>query len=641
MPATSAPNLASRMGPVPAGLEIPAPGFDFDLGLARNYPDALVGDDLLPVGENDVRREALGTGRVLVLGNGGSGKTSLLSRMWRHAAQNGQFATWIDLRAWREVVPSAGAWPDNDEARADLLLERLGEPSVRQAELDLAPVVTSPLILLDGINEVPNAIAELLIGTADYIASRNPTAGVILTDRLVRRSALGRTWKLIRLVAAREHGKDAAPDALLRNAFFLNLSLQGELKGAGASASEGVELYLTRHVGLTPEELDATASAAVEAYRQDSRSFELGAFRATAGEDAVTKLITAGALLVEGDRAIFFHQLMHDFLVAWWLASRPDEWVPERFDDVTFKASSFDVLALTLERVPSSSLVDLLIRRVYDWNYYGAAYTLARAQQLGHVNVSATMRLALLAMLGDRQWDPVVATADRVKDALRIVGDELAMEILAASDHNSLRRIVANQPRGDALLERWRSLFLRDPGQPVDGNLIAALDDEESLIGWTAANILRRSKRTTDHVQMVVGRVTSSAIPVVRWRAAHVLGGWSTPQGHAALEHAIAADENSWVRYGAIRSLIDNAAEDVHHREALLGWIRDELGRLREGPPQVLIELERSLERDPAPTSWRSAVSDLVEDAYATAEDQDEAQRWRRLARALRDLPNS
>jgi hypothetical protein len=120
-----------------------------------------------------------------------------------------------------------------------------------------------------------------------------------------------------------------------------------------------------------------------------------------------------------------------------------------------------------------------------------------------------------------------------------------------------------------------------------------------------------------------------------------VLGGWSTLPAHEVLRHAILDEPDDWVRYGAIRSLVDNAASDVEHRGKLLGWIRYSLDELRHGPPQVLVELERSLLRRPEPVGWRSAVSPLVEDAYATATDEDEVRRWERLARRLRDLPSA
>ena len=191
-----------------------------------------------------------------------------------------------------------------------------------------------------------------------------------------------------------------------------------------------------------------------------------------------------------------------------------------RFDLVTFKASSFDVLALTLERIADPSSVDMFIRRIYDWNYYGAAYTLARVLELGHVRVSATMHLALLAMLAERRWDPVAATVERVEDALRLIGGPLADRLLKADSPQEVREIVAEQPAvdQDPLLERWRALFLRDDDAPVEPGLLAALDDDESLIGWTAASVLRRSSRSEFDEREVIARLAGGLQPVVRSR---------------------------------------------------------------------------------------------------------------------------
>jgi hypothetical protein len=641
MTATANLDLAARMDALPSGLRVPAPPFEFDLSVGVDYARALAGTQGESLSEDQLVVAARARGRALVLGNGGSGKTSLMGRLWRDAKAAGRFATWIDLRAWRQSLDASGDWPQDDDRRAEILLERLATPSVSQAELDLANAAAMPLILIDGINEVPNDIAETLVVTADFLASRHPNATVIVTDRLVRRSSIDDRWLLIRLVAAHEPGQPASDDALLRNAFFLNKRINAAVQGE--SASEVVESYLTQHATLTPSEVRAAARAAAAAYAQYARSFQLEDFRKIAGADTVVKLRQAGALVVDvvdESEAIFEHHLIHDVLAATWLAGEPDEWRATRFDQVTFKASSFDALALTLERIADPSSVDLFIRRVYDWNYYGAAYTLARAQQLGQVRVSATMHVALLAMLAERRWDPVVATVNRVEDALRMVGGPLADRLLDAGSPQEVREVVAREPGGDPLLQRWRALFLRDDNQPVEPQLIAALDDDESLIGWTAANVLRRSRRSSVDEREVIARLAGASPPVVRWRSAHVLGGWSTPEGHEALRHAILHEPDDWVRYGAIRSLVDNAASDAEHRDALLGWMRDSLDALRDGPPQVLVELERSLLRRPEPFGWRTAVSPLIEDAYATATDEDEVRRWERLARQLRDVPS-
>ena len=147
---------------------------------------------------------------------------------------------------------------------------------------------------------------------------------MIVSDRLVRRSSIDDRWLLLRLLSAREPGRPASDDALLRNAFFLDKRINAEAEGD--SASEVVESYLTRHVDLTPSELHHAADAAAAAYELAARSFELVRFREVAGSDIVEKLRWAGALVVDGDRAMFDHHLIHDVLVARWLASEPTGW---------------------------------------------------------------------------------------------------------------------------------------------------------------------------------------------------------------------------------------------------------------------------------------------------------------------------
>ena len=627
--------LAQRMQKLPDGLAVPDPPFEFELGIAADYPSALAGEIDQPVAAAELVGLGADTGRVLVLGNGGAGKTSLMSRLWRDSRSQGQPAVWVDLRAFGELVPDE-AWPDQDDQRAELLLGTLARPAVSSVELDVLEPSSHPLILIDGINEVSNAIAETIVETATHLARRHPQATVIVTDRLVRRTAVDERWRLVRLMAVRLEGQPVHNEPLLRDAFFLNLMIAG---GASATADRlDSDRFLARHVGLGSEEIAAAQQAAAEAYiSEESRTFEMAPFAATAGAEVVAKLRAAGTLVERDSRGHFSHQLVHDWLAAGWLAADEGRWTNDHLDALSFRGSSFDAIAFALDRLDGSDQVDRLVRRVYDWNYYGAGYILARARALGRLAVSSTMTVALLAMLGERQWDPIVATVDRVQDALRIVGDPIAHRMLAAHGPEEVRDIVAAHPGGDETFERWRHLFLLPDGAPVSASLIDALDDPESLIGWTAANVLRRAAPEADDVRAVADRLvdTEHVATVVRWRAAHVLGGWSAPEGHRALLRAISSDPYPWVRYGAIRSLIDDAACDVEHREELLGHVVALLPKLRQGPAQVVVELERSLLRRPAPARWREALATLVELAYATAPDEDEAHRWRRLAGEL------
>jgi hypothetical protein len=627
--------MVPEMGEAPQELRGFEPPFDFDVKSAAGFGELLSGGDLKKIDESDLGRIALHVGRLLLIGDGGSGKTTLVGRLWRKAKVEGSFACWVDLRRWSNSLTNE--WEASNEYSwgAEMLLSRLATPATSEQEFELS-TLPSILLLIDGVNEVPRQIGERILQTADYLAARHPNIGIIATDRLVRRDSVDARWSLARITAA--HSSELqSDDPMLMNAFFLNLTIQKGL--AARTASGAFQEYLQDHVSLSLEEVRQTAKASASAYINDqSRFFQLGPFEEIAGKDVVRRLSQAGQLLQDGSCAYFAHQLIHDALAADWLAVTPSLWSKDGFDPLTFRASSFDVLALTLERIPNPSNVDAFIRKIYDWNYYGAAFTLARAQALGEVDVSETMRIALLAMLAERQWDPMVATAEQVKDALRMIGDEMAHLMLSAESPEEIHKFVSDLDAEDPSFEEWRRIYLRDFGVSADDELLMAIRDEDSLIGWTAANVLRRTQPTNEALDQMIELCRGADSDVIRWRAAHVLGGWPNSSSAQALQDAFVMDSDDWVRYGATRSLIDVAARDGGLREDIILWIS---GHLPERSELVVGEIERSLVRHPAPPNWTEDVSVIVEGLFASADDERERDRWRRLATRLREVSES
>ena len=636
MNVTTSADVLAHMADHAGELEIPDPPFAFAVGWAEDYPSALTERLKQEATTDALWKQALAAGRVLLLGEGGAGKSSIMHRLWHRARDELMFASYVDLRRWRSELSDKWQAADDDAWRADLLLERLGVPPTSEAELELVGLDTRALVLIDGINEVANRDAEQLLICAEYLARHHSHAGVVVTDRLVRRETLGPRWSIARVIRAEAPNATPAGDPrLLRNAFFLNLAIHDELEGDSASAA--FLTYLRKHVGLDESELDAAATAAADAYRQHAgRTFDLQRFRELAGS-ATDKLEAAGRLVLDPPQASFDHHLFHDTLAARWLAADKARWNRADLNALTFDASSFDALALALEQLPDPALVDLFVRRIYDWNYYGAAYALARARQLGDFEVSTGMHVALLAMLAERRWDPVQSTADRVEDALRLVGDDLAKELLAASDVRTVRDRIQHQDLQGGIYESWRRLFVREDGAPVDDELLDALDDDESLLGWTAANVLRRSASTATAEDRVIGILKEHSSATIRWRAAHVLGGWPSEAVVAALRQALLRDDVSEVRYGAIRSLVDTAAlSQDGDRDRQLRWLIDHLDKIKAMRRDILEELERAIVRVPSPEGWISSAGEVVEALYASEVDEQQRHRWRRLAARLR-----
>src|SRR6202034_3154743 len=72
--------------------------------------------------------------------------------------------------------------------------------------------------------------------------------------------------------------------------------------------------------------------------------------------------------------------------------------------------------------------------------------------------------------------------------------------------------------------ERWRNLFLTPPRTNATAGQVDDLQAADPIIGWTAANVLRRC--TLDETRLSDIRRVAAAheTNAVRWRAVHVLG---------------------------------------------------------------------------------------------------------------------
>jgi HEAT repeats len=628
-------NLTMRSASFAAGLELPEPEFEFTVGLADSHLDLLEGKYSEEGPPDLLVRSAWAGGRVLLHGEGGAGKSSMARRLMVSVSGEGGFVALVDLREWTPDL--LGAWEElkgDEAARADLLLECLGEPEFGEEDLALLRGDTRGLIVLDGLNETPGPTAGDILRVADEIATRNPQVGVLITDRLLRRVLPSRHWQLAGVVDVRLPGGGPAPDPLSRgNAFFLSLAMEDGVTDKLATAV--LDRYLSRHVGLGREQLSRSSSAAADAYLQSSsRVFDLGRFASIAGDDAVQTLREAGVLTAETDQAIFRHHLFHDDLAARWLAAGgEDSWNAHNFAALTFDANSFDVLALALTRIEEPDLADRFVLSVYDYNYYGTAYALAEGVRLGGTAVGDDTRLAIISMLAERRFDGMVPTVAQVEDALRLFDDDMAFDLRRAGSLEKLLEIVAGADLTDPLIRRWQSLFTAPSGSDAAGEAIESLVGENPLLGWTAANVLRRTVMSDGQLQEVWTALRDDPRSVVRWRAAHALGGQAAPESVSRLRDAT-HDVDPLVRYGAVRSLVDLAAANGGLREEILVLLEGEAARL-VADQKPAKELERSLERVDSTPDWIEAITPLVQALWVNAPSVERREHWRIVAQRL------
>lgn len=113
-----------------------------------------------------------------------------------------------------------------------------------------------------------------------------------------------------------------------------------------------------------------------------------------------------------------------------------------------------------------------------------------------------------------------------------------------------LREIITSVESSTDRFTQWRALLT---AREATDEMINALSSEDSIIGWTSANVLRRLPLTTDQLSAINEAITHPRPPVVRWRIVHVMGGFAIDQFVVSLFRCL-EDPNENVSYGAMRS---------------------------------------------------------------------------------------
>jgi len=616
--------------------------FTYEIGWADDYGALFRNETANVTGIEDVLKRARQIGRVILIGKGGSGKSTILTRLFEDVTARKKVAVLVNLKHWSASLQKS--WEITEPAsRADLLLSELGQPKLSLEALDRLSAGQEKWIFIDGLNEVRSSVAEQIISAADKLASAIPLASVVASDRMTRRDlrvgqwALGVVRPLTELVVTRAlkqtvgldqwNAANASQRRLLDNPFFLNKTMEeGRL---ASNSAEAIRTFLGDHATLSDAAIRLTSAAAFQAYcsRTGSRTFSLALFREQTGDDIVSELTRSGALVVEGDQAYLEHHLLHDYLASHYVASRPELWNERTFDALTFDASSFDSIALVLQELASDQSDDFL-KRVYDWNPYAAAYAISEAEGVG---ISVEMVLVISIMLAERLNDIFEYTAQRSGDALNVLGPSLEQTI-GTSNIEEFRRIALMRFSDRHWFQQWQTLFTTPPESVPTPAQIDLLQSSDPIIGWTVANVLRRLTLQADFIGRVRQLTLVPTNNAVRWRAAHVLGKFPSSENRDALLNCILTDPYDWVRYGSLRSLMEIAARSPALRNSVFNVFMNHLDIL-EASLRLSGEFRRAaiVRNPPELASWIKGLRRLLRAFADRTGDAERFNAWIKL----------
>ncbi|MCX4557855.1 hypothetical protein OHA02_16795 [Streptomyces phaeochromogenes] len=604
--------------------------FQINVAWPKTYDDLLSGCWSETTPYSGLAEHALKGGRVLLSAEAGSGKTHLLARAGISVASSGRaLPVWVPLRDIPSLAHKASA-----ESYIGAIIS-LSKPALNPL-LASSRRVPPVLILADGLNEIPKDLSQLAIDALDELARRYPFVSVIVTERLARRTVPLERWSLatvlplsaeqIQVVWKSAHKEAPSSDAmkLLQNPFFLDKATLFKPSDS-SNGARIIASYFSRLAGVTDSVIDQLSETSFNAYARDrGMLIPRTMFRSDVDPKGVKALLASEMIRQSDDFVWFSHHLFHDYLASRYLVRRPAIWNRDSFDTVTTGAASFDALRLAVDQIGDPAIADEFIRQIYDWNYFGAAYSLVQGR------VTSEMRVALLAMLADKRWDSVSATAQQVTDALRLDGTGISQRMLAAPTRADLLQIVREFPSTNESFTRWKTIFTIPDGELVGADIVGDLRSGDPMEAWTLANVLRRCRLSKNGETELLG-IAKSDSAVERWRAVHVLGFHPSPATEAMVE-ILLMDADGWVRYGAVRALVEIAAKtaDSQLRTRIIKRFIESLAE-EKLDEKMLHELFRVLDVYPQPTGWPETVAPLVQQLASTSINSMEHERWSTL----------
>lgn len=607
---------------------------------SRSYHDIFAGEAGVTLREDEVLDHALSAGRAILCGRGGDGKTWLLRRLFKRAVDTAIVPIFIDLKQWTGAdYDSWKEWTqDNVGAGADFLVRRFSGLGLGIIDLDRLPPNVRKIIFVDGLNEITAKVGLEVLTVLDEIVAYYMNTSVIVVDRLVRRDlpSAPRWWigTPLPLSAAeiRRHlpkGDAVVENDLRSSPFFLDAALRSGTSGERRATM--LQRMVHDHSGLADAEVEAVAEACFAAYSAArSRMFDVVVFQDRVGQPVLDKLEQSGAIKIVGTNAFFQHHIVHDFLAAMHVARlETNLWTPEVFRALSFDASSFDAVELAFEQLAEAP-ADLFLQKLYDWNLYAAGYALAQRRQ-GDAPVGLEMRTVILAMLGDKCFDPVIATRQRAADALRLMQIAEAEPFRQVASIGELCAVVDAIVSDVAWFNEWKEVFRISETQAIEPATLVKITKDDSILGWTVANVAKRVADGTWILPELARWLVDSPNATVRWRIAHVLGAIPEEEALHCLRGLLDNDEDEDVRYGATRSLVELATiASPELREETKAVIADRAQAISTSD-RIARELRSSLLVDPsvAPAGWLSFVQACVQALFLATERLGDRDLWR------------
>ena len=523
-----------------------------------------------------------GRSRIFMIkGEGGIGKTTMLKAI-ANAAR-----TLTDFRVSSMELKGV------DVASLDKLLSEINRQNKASGDRGI--------IILDGLDQVKSDCVNGMLDTAARYTSKNRQEIIIISDRMRRRKLpdgvstfymekLGKEIIMSQFEAKCGESSWLESNSrmmdLLEIPFFLRTALELCKEYIISSNKAGMLKLYFEHV-LSIDDLESnleklgklTWGACYEAEFTDS--LEKDRFRQSIGQgsdEILDRLTEAMVLKCEGLRLVFSHQYFQEFLATWHLARNSCLWTHKTFDRLTLNANSDSGIELLTEIVGTSirqegSIEDLIIK-VYDWNWVETLSILVRVEPSASIN---NVRHAILATASLKLRDDMYYSREMTRIVLnRLPSQDVFIKGMIRTKgkleaiSGLVREVTPAQMQSDRTwFSKWYSAISANK-RDID-EIIGMIGDKNSVLGWTAANVFRylysqSNKRGAEEIFATLNDMfdrcddNSDHCESVRWRIVHALGAmYDTKSAREKLFVVYGSyDQTKWVRYGAVRSLMEH-----------------------------------------------------------------------------------
>jgi len=589
--------------------------------------------------------------KAILQGVAGGGKTMMVETTVQKLCEDGIIPVLISLEEWHtDYAKEMESCSGDVSAQMDILLKMsVGTINVEE----LASIEKERWIIVDGLNEISagegEKVTRMILDVVGEYSRKHISGTCMVTDRDSPRNYPS-TWSVASLGTlsvdeVRKHvdakfgtGKfdelEKSEQQLFFVPLYLKIALDKETPSLGSEAMVLKDSFKDQ-LGFDDDDLDKLSVAAFMAYKEyGSRKFVLEKFKEWAGEDLCQKLLTNGIIKNDEKKgASFEHQLKHDYLVSRYLASNEDIWTLESFEISSLQSNSLESLTMVLEQLVVSDSVDKFLEAVYDWNWYAAIDCTVRATKMGARGPSKEMEMMMLALAAQKIFDNVYKTSTSAKIFVKKFGTQTANDLLNCSNIEDVcTQVKSGDLSGEKFVE-WKEFFTRNRQSDMFKEDIDMIK-KSSLMGWTAANILKEFD-LDDSLQKrlrTIYELFDNNNPhenTVRWRVVHTLGAFDSKDNLDLLLCALDKDPYLWAKYGAARSLVEMAANTSD--ESLRKSILDNLASRTSLPKKVLEEIGRAVNRKDPPTGWMEQVLPLLENYSHIDTSKDYVDEWKKI----------